>query len=62
MPSCWPFRKRTGHLRKGRAKFGQPAEEEHIEAEDDYRICVRRGGSKEAKPKLRRRKMKEDNE
>jgi hypothetical protein len=37
-------------------------EEEHIEAEDDYRICVCRGGSEEAKPKLRRRKMKEDNE
>jgi len=61
--------RRAGLSERGRAIYekGGPnlanlTEEEHIEAEDDYRICVRRGGSEEAKPKLRRRKMKEDNE
>ena len=36
--------------------------EQQIEAEDDYRICVRRGSQPEAKPKKKRRKMTEDDE
>jgi hypothetical protein len=37
-------------------------DEQQIDAEDDYRICVRRGGEEEAKPKRKRRKMKRDDE
>ena len=33
-------------------------DEQQIEAEDDYRICVRRGGDGVAKPR-RQRKMKQ---
>ena len=36
--------------------------EQQIEAEDDSRICVRRGSQPEAKPKKKRRKMTEDDE
>jgi DNA modification methylase len=38
------------------------SEEQQIEAEDDYRICVRRGSEQEAKPKKRQRRMKQDND
>ncbi len=37
-------------------------DELHSEAEDDYRICVRRGRDEETKPKKRQRKMKPDDE
>jgi hypothetical protein len=32
--------------------------EQQIEAEDDFRICARRGSEEEAKPKKKQRKMK----
>ena len=32
-------------------------DKQQIEAEDDYRICVRRGRDEETKPKKRQRKM-----
>jgi len=35
-------------------------DEQPIEAEYGYRICVRRGRDEEAKPKNRQRKMKQD--
>jgi hypothetical protein len=35
---------------------------QQIEAEDDYRICVRRGSQEEAKPKKNRRKTTNDDE
>jgi len=34
-------------------------DEQQIEAEDDYRICARRGSEQEAKPRKRQRKMKQ---
>ena len=36
--------------------------EQQIEAEDDYRICARRGSTEKVKPKKKRRKMNEDDE
>jgi len=33
-----------------------------IEAEDDYRICARRGSNEDAKPKKRQRKVKQEDE
>jgi hypothetical protein len=35
---------------------------QQIEAEDDYRICARRGSMEEAKPKKKRRKKTDDEE
>jgi hypothetical protein len=37
-------------------------DEQQIEAEDDYRICVRRGSEQEAKPKKRQRKILPDDD
>ena len=37
-------------------------DEQQIEAEDDYRICARRGSAEEAKPKRQRRKKDENDE
>jgi len=37
-------------------------DEQQIEAEDDYWICVRRGRDGETKAKKRQRKMKPDHE
>jgi hypothetical protein len=37
-------------------------DEQQIEAEDDYRICARRGSTEEAEPKKKRRKTTEDDE
>ena len=45
---------------KGGLNLANLTDEQQIEAEDDYRICVRRGGDEEAKPKRRQRKMKQD--
>ncbi|OLD57308.1 MAG: hypothetical protein AUI54_03260 [Acidobacteria bacterium 13_1_40CM_2_56_5] len=42
---------------KGGMNFANLTDEQQIEAEDDYRICVRRGSSEEAKPKPRRQKV-----
>ena len=36
--------------------------EDQIEADDNYRICARRGSTEEAKPKKRRRKSEESDE
>jgi len=36
------------------------SEEQQIEAEDDYRICARRGGSEATKPKRKSRKVQDD--
>ncbi len=47
---------------KGGLNLANLTDEQQIEAEDDYRICVRRGGDEEAKPKRKRRKMKSDEE
>jgi len=45
---------------KGGLNLANLTDEQQIEAEDDYRICVRRGSEQEAKPKKRQRKMKQD--
>ena len=50
--------RRAGLFEQGRALYEKGGmnldnlnETEQIEAEDDYRICVRRGGAAEAKPR-----------
>jgi DNA modification methylase len=55
--------RRAGLYEQGRAIYEKGGlnladldDEQQIEAEDDYRICVRRGASEEAKPKRQRRK------
>jgi hypothetical protein len=47
---------------KGGMNSASLTDEQQIEAEDDYRICARRGSTEEAKPKRKRRKMNEDDE
>jgi hypothetical protein len=47
---------------KGGLNPANLTDEQQIEAEDDYRICVRRGSEQEFKPKKRQRKMKAANE
>ena len=42
--------------------LGNLSDEQQIEAEDDYRICVRRGSEEEAKPKRKSRKKQADDE
>ena len=46
---------------KGGLNLANLSDEQQIEAEDDYRICDRRGSEVEAKPK-RKRTKKNDNE
>jgi hypothetical protein len=65
LPQC----RRAGLYEQGKAIYEKGGlnlanllEEEQIEAEDDYRICVRRGSSEEAKPKRQRRKAQDDDE
>jgi hypothetical protein len=41
---------------KGGLNSAHLSDEQQIEAEDDYRICVRRGGDEEAKPKRKQRR------
>ncbi len=43
---------------KGGLNLANLTDGQQIEAEDDYRICVRRGSEQEGKPKKRQRKMK----
>ncbi|MGP0070197.1 MAG: DNA methyltransferase [Isosphaeraceae bacterium] len=45
---------------KGGLNLAHLSDEQQIEAEDDYRICVRRGSDEAARPKKRPRKMKQD--
>ena len=47
---------------KGGLNLAKLTDEQQIEAEDDYRICARRGSTEEAKPKRQRRKKNEDDE
>jgi DNA modification methylase len=47
---------------KGGLNLANISDEQQIEAEDDYRICVRRGNEVQAKPKRNSRKKKHDNE
>ncbi len=47
---------------KGGLNLATLTDEQQIEAEDDHRICVRRGSSEEAKPKRQRRKTQADGE
>jgi DNA modification methylase len=56
--------RRAGLYEQGRAIYengglnlANLTDEQQIEAEDDYRICVRRGSEQEAKPKKRQRKI-----
>ena len=55
--------RRAGLYEQGRAIYEKGglnsanlSDEQQIEAEDDYRICVRRGNEHETKPKRQRRK------
>ncbi len=61
--------RRAGLYEQGRAIYEKGGlnsanltDEQQIEAEDDYRICVRRGSSEEAKPKRKSRKKSQDDE
>lgn len=61
--------RRAGLYEQGRAIFEKGGlnsasltEEQQIEAEDDYRICARRGSTEEAKPKPKRSKIMDDEE
>lgn len=61
--------RRAGLYEQGRAIYEKGGlnladldDEQQIEAEDDYRICVRRGANEEARPKRQRRKKQADNE
>ena len=47
---------------KGGLNLANLTDEQQIEAEDDYRICARRGSEEEAKPKKRQRKMLQDDD
>ena len=47
---------------KGGLNLANLTDEQQIDAEDDYRICVRRGSNEEAKPKRQRRKKQDDDE
>lgn len=47
---------------KGGLNLANLTDEQQIEAEDDYRICSRRGSTEEAKPKRQRRKKQDDDE
>jgi hypothetical protein len=47
---------------KGGLNSANLTEEQQVEAEDDYRICARRGSTDEAKPKHRRGKKQDDEE
>ena len=47
---------------KGGLNSASLSDEQQIEAEDDYRICARRGSTEEAKPKRKSRKKQEDDE
>lgn len=44
---------------KGGLNSANLTDEQQIEAEDDYRICARRGSTEEAKPKRQRRKKQD---
>ena len=47
---------------KGGLNSANLSDEQQIESEDDYRICVRRGSDQVAKPKKWQRKMKLDDD
>ncbi len=47
---------------KGGLNLANLTDEQQIEAEDDYRICARRGSEQESKPKKRQRKMLQDDD
>jgi hypothetical protein len=47
---------------KGGLNLANLTDELQIKAEDNYRICVRRGRDEETKPKKRQRKTRPDDE
>ena len=47
---------------KGGLNSANLTDEQQIEAEDDYRICARRGSTEEAKPKRQRREEQDDDD
>jgi hypothetical protein len=47
---------------KGGMNSANLTDQQQIEAEDDYRICARRGTTEEAKPKRKSRKKQDDDE
>ena len=61
--------RRAGRYEQGRAIYEKGGlnlanldDEQQIEAEDEYRICVCRGSEEEAKPKRRQRKTREEDD
>jgi hypothetical protein len=48
--------------KRAEEKLANLEDEQQIEAEDDYRICVRRGSEEEAKPKRRQRKTRDEDD
>ena len=57
-----PYEQGKAIYEKGGLNLANLTDEQQIEAEDDYWICVRRGRDGETKPKKRQRKMKPDDE
>jgi hypothetical protein len=66
----WPRQcRRAGLHEQGKAIYEKSDlnlahlnDEQQIEAEGDYRICVQRGSSEETKPKRQRHKTREEDE
>ena len=58
MPPCGVCTGEQGKAiyEKGGMNSANLTDEQQIEAEDDYRICARRGSTEEAKPKRKNRK------
>ena len=46
---------------RGGLNLSNLSDEQQIEAEDDYRICVRRGSTEETKRKRRMKQVEEEN-
>ena len=52
----------TTRVVTGGLNLANLSDEQQIEAEDDYRICDRRGGTEETKTKRMRKMKREDDE
>ncbi len=56
------YEQRRAIYETGGLNLANLTDEQQIEAEDDYRICLRRGSEEEAKPKKRQRRLKQNHD
>ena len=56
------YEQRRAIYEKGGLNLARLTDEPQIEAEDDYRICVRRGSEEEAKPKRKQHRTKQEDD